>query len=155
MQYTRHCCYSNNPHTSNVIEWQVSRKGQTCYSTGIYSHICTCSCIWCILIIACKKQDKWRYTMFLEVLCKVNGHVKKLKKTIIPLLCILGRKRWNLKLSRFVYRRKIEHECFLGTYINFMISAVGSVIKMHYLCCNDFQITQMVRLALTTCPSFL
>lgn len=51
-------------------------------------------------------------------------------------------------LSKFDNRKKIKHEGFLGTYINFMISAVWSVIKINYLCCSDFQIAQMVK------PSF-
>lgn len=51
-------------------------------------------------------------------------------------------------LSKFDNRRKTKHEGFLGTYINFMISAVWSVIKIHYLCCSDFQVAQMVK------PSF-
>lgn len=34
-------------------------------------------------------------------------------------------------LSKFANRIKIKHEGFGGTYINFMISAVGSVIKIH------------------------
>lgn len=94
-------------------------------------------------------------TCYLMVLCKANGPMKKFKKRIIPLLCILGRKRWDLKLSKFVNGRKIKHENILGTYINFIISAVGSIIKMHFLCCNDFQITQMIKLSSTTCPPFL
>lgn len=34
-------------------------------------------------------------------------------------------------LSKFANRIKIKHEGFGGTYINFMISSVGSVIKIH------------------------
>lgn len=34
-------------------------------------------------------------------------------------------------LSKFANRIKIKHEGFGGTHINFMISAVGSVIKIH------------------------
>lgn len=49
-------------------------------------------------------------------LCRLNGDTKKFMKRIILLICILGRKRWNLKLSIFLNRRKIKHEGFLGTY---------------------------------------
>lgn len=153
VQYTRLCYYGDNPHISNVVEWQTSRKGQTCWHyTGIYSPICTCSCTKCILIIAYIKQDKWRYTVFIEVWCKVNGHIKEFEKRIIALLCILERKRQILKN---LLTREKWNVGFLEAYINFMISAVGVVVWMHSLCCKIFQITQMVKQTLPVCLPFL
>lgn len=150
VQYTRLCWYSDNPHISNVMEWQTSRKGQTCWHyTGIYSPICTCSCTKCILIIADIKRDKWKYTIFIEVWCKVNGHIKKFKRRILALFCILERKRSILKELLTGEKRNVG---FLGTYTNFMNSAVGVVIRM---CFKIFQIPQRVKQTLPICLPFL
>lgn len=89
----------------------MSRKGRTCWHyAGVYSPVCTCSCTKCTLIMAHIKQDKWRHTVFIEVWCKVNGHIKKFKKGIVALLCVLERKKINPK--KFVNRRKMKRRIF-------------------------------------------
>lgn len=70
----------------------------------------------------------------LEVLCNVNGHMKKLQKKDHSIGLYSGKEKMKPKtnnLSKFANKIKIKHEGFGGTYINFMISAVGSVIKIH------------------------
>lgn len=48
--------------------------------------------------------------VFIEVWCKVSGHIKKFKKRIVALLCVLERKR-SIK-KKFANRRKMKRRLF-------------------------------------------